>query len=206
MAILVRGVFSKHKMFYSFDEEDSKSKIGINMIITLEDVRRSIRNIPDFPKEGIQFKDVSTAFKDKKILKFILSEIKCHYQDLGITKVVGIESRGFILGSSLASQLHAGFIPIRKQGKLPADTFSHSYDLEYGSDTLEIHTDSLDADDVVLIHDDLLATGGTVNAAVELVRKFGVKNIYINFFIELDFLGGRERIGKDIQVWSLIHF
>jgi adenine phosphoribosyltransferase len=176
------------------------------MIITLEDVRNSIRNIPDFPKKGIQFKDVSTSFKDKRILKFILSEIKNHYRDFGITKVVGIESRGFILGSSLAAELHAGFIPVRKPGKLPADTYSQTYDLEYGSDTLEIHTDSLDADDVVLIHDDLLATGGTVNAAVELVRKFGVKNIYINFFIELDFLEGRERIGKDIQVWSLIHF
>lgn len=176
------------------------------MDITIEDVRRSIRNIPDFPKEGIQFKDVSTAFKEKKIFKFILSEIKNHYQDVGITKVIGIESRGFILGSSLAAELHAGFIPIRKPGKLPADTFSQTYDLEYGSDTLEIHTDSLDPDDVVLIHDDLLATGGTVNAAVELVRNFGVKKIFINFFIELDFLEGRERIAKDIQVWSLIHF
>jgi adenine phosphoribosyltransferase len=176
------------------------------MNITLEDVRRSIRNIPDFPKEGIQFKDVSIAFKDRRILKFILSEIKNHYQDVGITKVVGIESRGFILGSSLATELQAGFIPIRKPGKLPANTFSQTYDLEYGTDALEIHTDSLEADDVVLIHDDLLATGGTVNAAIELVRKFGVKKIYINFFIELDFLEGRDKIPKDIEVWSLIHF
>lgn len=176
------------------------------METTIEEVRNSIRNIPDFPKEGIQFKDVSTAFKEKRIFKFIVSEIKDHYIDLGITKVIGIESRGFILGSSLAGELHAGFIPIRKPGKLPAETYAQSYDLEYGSDSLEIHTDALDKSDVVLIHDDLLATGGTVNAAVDLVRKFGVSRIYVNFFVELDFLKGRERIDKGIEVWSLIHF
>lgn len=176
------------------------------MNITLEEVRKSIRNIPDFPKEGIQFKDVSTAFKDKKIFRYIVSEIKNHYEDFGITKVIGIESRGFILGSSLAGELHAGFIPIRKPGKLPAETFTQSYDLEYGSDSLEIHTDALEKDDIVLIHDDLLATGGTVSAAVDLVKRFGVKKIYANFFVELDFLKGRERISDEVQVWSLIHF
>jgi adenine phosphoribosyltransferase len=176
------------------------------MNITLEEVRNSIRNIPDFPKEGIQFKDVSTAFKDKKIFRYIVSEIKNHYEDFGITKVIGIESRGFILGSSLAGELHAGFIPIRKPGKLPAETFTQSYDLEYGSDSLEIHTDALEKDDIVLIHDDLLATGGTVNAAVDLVKRFGVAKIYANFFVELDFLKGRERISEEVQVWSLIHF
>jgi adenine phosphoribosyltransferase len=176
------------------------------MTITLEEVRKSIRNIPDFPKVGIQFKDVSTAFKDEKIFKFIVSEIKNYYLQYGITKVVGIESRGFILGSSLAGELNAGFIPIRKPGKLPAEIYSQSYDLEYGSDSLEIHTDALAEGDVVLIHDDLLATGGTVNAAIDLVKKFGVKKIYVNFFVELDFLGGRERIQEDVPVWSLIHF
>ena len=176
------------------------------MKTTIEEVRKSIRNIPDFPKEGIQFKDVSTAFKNKKILSFIVSEIANYYNQLEITKVVGIESRGFILGSSLAVELRAGFVPIRKPGKLPAKTFVQSYDLEYGSDSLEIHTDALDKDDVVLIHDDVLATGGTVNAAVELVRKFGVTRIYANFFVELDFLNGRERIDNSIPVWSLIHF
>lgn len=175
------------------------------MKITLVDVENSIRNVPDFPKEGIQFKDVTTAFKDKLIFKFIVGEIKEHYSELGITKVVGIESRGFILGSVLAGELQAGFIPIRKPGKLPAETFVQSYDLEYGSDTLEIHTDALVKDDVVLIHDDLLATGGTVNAAIELVRKFGVSRIYVNFFVELDFLNGRERL-NGVPVWSLIHF
>ncbi|MCE1197418.1 MAG: adenine phosphoribosyltransferase [Marinilabiliales bacterium] len=177
-----------------------------SMTITLEDVRKSIRNIPDFPKEGIQFKDVSTAFKDKRIYNFILKELADHYKDFGITKVVGIESRGFILGSSLAGALHAGFIPVRKPGKLPADTYMQTYDLEYGTDALEIHTDALTPDDVVLIHDDLLATGGTVNAAVDLVKKFGVKQVFVNFFVELDFLKGREKINPNIPVWSLIHF
>lgn len=174
--------------------------------IGIEDVKNSIRNVPNFPKEGIQFKDVSTAFKDRRIFKYIVSEIRSKYQKCGITKVVGIESRGFILGSIIAGELHAGFIPIRKPGKLPSETFAQSYDLEYGSDSLEIHTDALDKDDVVLIHDDLLATGGTVNAAIDLVKKFGITKIYANFFVELDFLGGRERIAKDIDVWSLIHY
>jgi len=176
------------------------------MSVNIDDVRNSIRNIPDFPKEGIQFKDVFTAFKDHKIFKFIVAEIKNHYIDLGITKVIGVESRGFILGSTLAAELHAGFIPIRKPGKLPAETFAQSYDLEYGSDSLEIHTDSLEKEDVVLIHDDLLATGGTVNAAVDLVKRFGVTRIYVNFFVELDFLKGEDRIGDGIEVWSLIHY
>ncbi len=175
-------------------------------IVTIEDVKKSIRNIPDFPKPGIQFKDVSTSFKDRRIFKYIVSEIRNHYLDYGITKVVGIESRGFILGSSLANEFHAGFIPIRKPGKLPSETFSQTYDLEYGSDTLEIHSDALNSDDVVLIHDDLLATGGTVNAAIELVKKFGVKKIYVNFFVELDALKGRERIDANVPVWSLVHF
>jgi len=176
------------------------------MKIILEEVRQSIRNIPNFPKEGIQFKDVSTAFKDKEILKFIIEEITDYYEMHGITKVIGIESRGFILGSSLAIGLHAGFIPIRKPGKLPAETYNQSYELEYGSDSLEIHTDALNEDDVVLIHDDLLATGGTVNAAIDLVRKFGVKKVYANFFVELDSLNGREHIREGVPVWSLIHF
>jgi adenine phosphoribosyltransferase len=176
------------------------------MIITLEEVRESIRNIPNFPKEGIQFKDVSTAFKDRKIFKYVVEEICNHYRSCGITKVVGVESRGFILGSTLAVELQAGFIPIRKPGKLPAETYSQSYDLEYGSDSLEIHTDALVKEDVVLIHDDLLATGGTVGAAIDLVKKFGVSKIYANFFVELDFLNGRERISPDVPVWSLIHY
>jgi len=174
--------------------------------VDLEFVKNSIRNVPDFPKQGINFKDVSTSFQNSGILQFILHEIHDHYKLCGITKVVGIESRGFILGGGLANNLNAGFVPIRKPGKLPAKTISQSYQLEYGYDTIEIHADALNPDDVVLIHDDLLATGGTVNAAIELVRKFGVSDIFVNFFVELDFLKGREKIVKDIPVWSLIHF
>jgi adenine phosphoribosyltransferase len=177
-----------------------------NQSVTLADVQNSIRNIPNFPKEGIQFKDVSTAFKDKKIFGFVLSELAKHYRNMGITKVVGIESRGFILGSALAIELQAGFVPIRKPGKLPAEIYAQSYELEYGFDSLEIHTDALEQDDVVLIHDDLLATGGTVNAAVVLVRRFGVEKILVNFFVELDFLDGRQKIDSKVEVWSLIHY
>ena len=174
--------------------------------IDLEIVKNSIRNIPDFPKPGIHFKDVSTAYQDGAIFSFISNEIYQHYQNSGITKVIGIESRGFILGSVLAYKLNAGFIPIRKSGKLPAEIYSQSYELEYGFDTLEIHQDAITADDIVLIHDDLLATGGTIGAAIDLVRKFGVSTIYVNFFVELDFLNGIDRIDPSVSTWSMVHF
>ncbi len=172
----------------------------------LEQVRKSVRNIPDYPKPGIHFKDVSTAYQNGEIFNFISQAIYENYKNLGITKVVGIESRGFILGGVLAEKLNAGFIPIRKPGKLPAKIYSQSYDLEYGSDTLEIHQDALNSNDIVLIHDDLLATGGTASAAIDLVRRFGVSQIYANFFIELDFLNGINKINNSVPVWSLIHF
>lgn len=175
-------------------------------LLDLDDVKKSIRNIPDFPKPGIHFKDVSTSYRDSVILSYIVAEIYEKYKYCGITKVAGIESRGFILGSILANKLNAGFIPIRKRGKLPAEIFSQSYDLEYGSDTLEIHRDALVPEDVVLIHDDLLATGGTVGAAIELVKMFGISKMFVNFFVELDFLNGIEKIDSNVNVWSLIHF
>lgn len=174
--------------------------------IDLEIVKNSIRDIPDFPKPGIHFKDVSTSYQDGAIFCFIASEICEHYKNAGITKVIGIESRGFILGSVLANKLNAGFTPIRKSGKLPAEIFSQSYELEYGFDTLEIHQDALMSDDIVLIHDDLLATGGTIVAAIDLVRKFGISKIFVNFFVELDFLRGIDRIDTSVPAWSLIHF
>lgn len=174
--------------------------------VDLEVVKKSIRNIPNFPKSGIHFKDVSTSYQDGEIFNFIASEIYEHYKDAGITKVIGIESRGFILGSVLANKLNAGFIPIRKPGKLPAEIYSQSYELEYGFDTLEIHQDALNSDDVVLIHDDLLATGGTIGAAIDLVRNFGISKIYVNFFVELDFLKGIEKIDSSVAVWSYVHF
>ena len=126
------------------------------------------------------------------------------YKDCGITKVVGIESRGFVMGSALAIRLNAGFVPIRKPGKLPAETISESYSKEYGTDTIEIHKDAIDENDVVLIHDDLLATGGTMLAAYNLVKKLNPKNVMINFLIELDGLNGRAIFPEDADVQSLL--
>ena len=174
--------------------------------ITKEDIARSIRDIPDFPKKGILFKDLTTAFKKPEILGAIADDLYAYYASSGITKVVGIESRGFIAGSILASRLGAGFVPIRKPGKLPGDTYTYEYELEYGSDTIEIHKDALDTDDVVLLHDDLLATGGTVSAALELMKKFNVRRVMINFIVELSFLNGRDTIDDVYDIYSMITF
>ena len=176
------------------------------IIMTIDDVKHSIRDVPDFPKPGIMFKDISTAFKDKDVLNFMCEEIYNFYRDKKITKVVGVESRGFILGSALAYKLKAGFIPLRKPGKLPAATYSKTYELEYGTDTLEIHKDAISADDIVLIHDDLLATGGTAKAAYDLVSQFNVKEIYINFIVELTFLNGIKRFANPERVFALVKF
>ena len=165
-----------------------------------------IRNIPDFPQKGIQFKDITTALKDAECLRWMRDEIVKIYKDKGITKVVGLESRGFIIGPAVAMEIGAGFVPERKPGKLPADVISVSYNKEYGTDTMQIHKDALCEDDVVLIHDDLLATGGTVEAAIKLVKSVGVKKIYVNFLIELEALNGRKVINKDIEISSLIKF
>lgn len=165
-----------------------------------------LRNIPDFPKPGIQFKDVSTLFKDPTCIKEMLDELVRLYKDKGITKVVGIESRGFVMGAMLAAELGAGFVMCRKPGKLPGHTRQQSYDKEYGTDTIEIHTDAFAPKDVVLIHDDLLATGGSMKAAIDLVRSFGVKDVFANFLIELRMEGleGREFIGEDIEMTTLL--
>ena len=174
--------------------------------ITKEDIAKSIRDIPDFPKKGILFKDLTTAFKKPEILGAISDDLYDYYSSSGITKVVGIESRGFIAGSILASRLGAGFVPVRKPGKLPGDTYAYEYDLEYGSDIVEIHKDALEANDVVLLHDDLLATGGTACATLELLKKFRVRKIMINFIVELSFLKGRDSIGDGYDVYSMIKF
>ena len=168
--------------------------------------KNSIREVPDFPKEGILFYDLTTAFKDPKCLKFISDTLVDLYKNKGITKVLGIESRGFIMGASLAEKIGAGFVPVRKNGKLPAETISITYSKEYGNDVIEIHKDAIHADDVVLIHDDLLATGGTMKAAYELVKSFGVKKVYLNFLVELDFLEGRKLFEKGVEIDSLLHF
>ena len=173
--------------------------------MTAEEVKLQIRNIPDFPVKGIQFKDITTALQQPECLRWMRDEMVNLYKNKGITKIVGIESRGFIIAPAVAMELGVGFVPIRKPGKLPAETVEISYQKEYGVDTIQMHKDALCADDVVLLHDDLLATGGTMAAAIELVKKFGVKKVYVNFLIELDFLNGRELLEKGAQVDSLIH-
>lgn len=160
--------------------------------MTAEDVKKAIRNVPDFPIKGIQFKDITTALAKPECLKWMRDEIVSRYKNLGITKIVGIESRGFIVAPAVAIELGIGFVPIRKQNKLPAETVSVTYAKEYGEDTIQMHKDALSPDDVVLIHDDILATGGSMEAAINLVKKLGVKKIYVNCIIELEGLHGRE--------------
>lgn len=171
-----------------------------------EQLIASIRNVPNFPQPGIQFKDITTAMKDADALRYMADELYHYYKEKGITKVVGVESRGFVLGSILAYKLGAGFVLLRKPGKLPAETYRVDYALEYGVDALEIHKDAIAPDDVVLLHDDLLATGGSANAALQLLRKFGNNPIYVSFLIELEFLNGRPRLGEAKDVHSLIQF
>lgn len=165
-----------------------------------------VRNIPDFPVAGVQFKDLTTLFKDAECLQLMEQGLVELFRDMGVTKVLGIESRGFIGGSLLAARLGAGFVPIRKPGKLPAETVSKSYSKEYGTDTIEIHKDAITTEDVVVIHDDLLATGGTMLAAYELVKSMNPRAIYINFVCELSFLEGRKVLPKDVEVTSLFDF
>lgn len=172
----------------------------------MEYIKKRIRDVYDFPRKGIVFKDLTTVFKDPRALHIIGWDLSQMYRDKGVTKVVGIESRGFIGGSILAFELGAGFVPVRKPGKLPADTLSASYDKEYGTDTIEIHRDAITEDDIVVIHDDVLATGGTMAAAVELVRRMRPKKIYVNFIIELTALNGRKVLPDDADVTSLISY
>ena len=172
--------------------------------MTKEHFKSLIRNVPDFPKKGIQFKDITTALKNADCLRWIKNEVVNLYKDKGITQVVGLESRGFIIGPAAAIELGAGFVLARKPGKLPADVISASYNKEYGTDTIQIHRDALSENDIVLIHDDLLATGGSIEGAIQLVKKAGVKKIYVNFLIELNELNGRKTIDEDIEVTSLI--
>lgn len=172
----------------------------------MEYIKSKIRDVQDFPTKGILFKDLTTAFKDPRALHIIGWDLGQLYRDKGITKVVGIESRGFIGGSILAFELGAGFVPARKPGKLPAVTVQKTYEKEYGTDTIEIHADAITEDDVVVIHDDVLATGGTMAAAYELVKSMHPKKIYVNFIIELSALNGRANLPTDAEVTSLISY
>lgn len=166
----------------------------------------NLRCIPDFPQKGINFRDVTTLFKDPECMNIMLEELYEMYKDKGITKIVGIESRGFVMASALAIKLGAGVVLCRKPGKLPAETVQESYSKEYGTDTIEIHKDAITSDDVVLLHDDLLATGGTMKAAYNLVQKFAPKKTFINFIIEIkdEGLHGRDIFDKDVEITTLL--
>ncbi len=168
----------------------------------------NLRSIPDWPIKGVNFRDVSTLFKSPECLRIMSDELVELYKDKGITKIVGIESRGFVMSSAVAYHLNAGIVLCRKPGKLPCETVQESYAKEYGIDTIEIHKDAIDENDVILLHDDLLATGGTMKAAYNLVKKFHPKKIYCNFIIELrsEFPHARDTFAKDIEISSLLQF
>jgi adenine phosphoribosyltransferase len=169
------------------------------------DLKTYIRNIPDFPKKGILFRDITTLLKDKKAFKSALNALALKFKSKKIDVVVAVESRGFIFGGALAQMLGAGFVPVRKKGKLPWNKTSVTYDLEYGTDTLEIHQDAIAPKQRVLIVDDLLATGGTVKAVTDLVRQSQGKVVGITFLIELTVLKGKEKL-KGYPVYSLIKY
>ncbi|MDH3673997.1 MAG: adenine phosphoribosyltransferase [Anaerolineae bacterium] len=169
------------------------------------DLASTVRSIPDFPVEGILFYDITTMLKNPLALKQCIDRLTDHYRDGNIDVVVGMESRGFIFGMPVAYQLGAGFVPIRKPGKLPAETLAESYELEYGSNALEIHVDAIEAGQKVLVVDDLLATGGTARATCNLVSRLGGQIAGLAFVIELNFLNGRDKL-DDYEVFSLLKY
>ena len=171
----------------------------------MDDLKHFIRNVPDFPKKGIGFKDITTLLKDSQAFTRSIDELADHFADKNIEVIVGIESRGFIFGAALAYKLSIPMVPVRRPGKLPAETIKEEYELEYGTDTVEIHNDAIEPGQNVLIIDDLLATGGTVAATAKLVEKLKGNIVGIGFLIELDFLNGRDKIEK-YHVHSLVHF
>ena len=169
-------------------------------------IKSKIRDIADFPREGIVFKDITTVLRDPVAFKHAVDLLARHFEKQKINYIAGIEARGFIFGSALAYKLGIGFIPIRKPGKLPSKTARISYDLEYGTDSLEIHVDAVEPGKRVLIIDDLLATGGTAEAAIKLVKKIGGIIVGIGFVVELEFLKGREKLPEDCKITRLISF
>ena len=156
-------------------------------------LKEIIREVPDYPEKGIGFKDITTLLKNSEAFNEVVDQVYENFKNRGITKIVSLESRGFIVGGAVAYLLKAGFVPVRKKGKLPAQTVQESYELEYGSDTIEMHLDALNEDDVVLIHDDLLATGGTALAALNLVQKMNVKKVYFSFICDLKFIENSKK-------------
>jgi adenine phosphoribosyltransferase len=174
--------------------------------LTIEDVKNKIRAVENFPKEGIIFRDITTGLKDAETMKVMVDYLCDQFKDEKIDYVAGIESRGFIFGMPMAYKLNCGFIPIRKPNKLPAETIKESYDLEYGSDTIEIHADAIEKGAHVLVVDDLLATGGTAKAACNLIEKAGGKLVGSAFLIELSDLGGREKLSNCEKVVSMLKY
>jgi len=170
-----------------------------------EHLKKLIREVPDFPKKGILFYDITTLLRDKVGFATLIDALSEHYLNSNIDLVLGIEARGFIFGPALAYRLNAGFVPIRKPGKLPAQTVRWTYQLEYGSDTLEIHQDAVSPGQRVIIVDDLLATGGTANACVQLAKSLGANIAGLGFVVELDFLDGRKKF-DGTEVFSLLHY
>ena len=175
-------------------KHETSNKLYNSLIMNNKTLLDNLRCIPDFPKKGINFRDVTTLYKNAECLQIMLDEMEALYKDKGITKIVGIESRGFIMAAALAARLGCGMVMARKPGKLPSTVIKESFSKEYGVDTIEMHIDSIDENDVVLIHDDLLATGGTAKAAYNLVQHFHPKKVYINFIIEIkdEGLHGRD--------------
>ena len=171
----------------------------------MDRIAASIRDIVDFPKPGIVFKDVTPLMCDPALMRHVIGELARPFRDTGVTAVMGMEARGFIFGSLVAAELGVGFIPLRKPGKLPYSTHQVSYELEYGSATLEMHQDALGPEDRVLLVDDLIATGGTAAASLQLAARCGATVAGAAFVVELDFLGGRQALG-DCRVHSLVHY
>jgi len=169
------------------------------------DLRALVREVPDFPKPGVSFKDITTVLRNGAALRYVVQTMADHFRPRRPDVIVGVESRGFLLGAPLAYELGVGFVLVRKAGKLPADKISIEYELEYGTDSLEIHTDAIEPGQKVLIVDDLLATGGTMAAAAQLVERLQGEIVGFAFLIELNYLGGRSRLG-DYEVLSLIQY
>lgn len=172
----------------------------------LEKLKSAVRTVPDFPQPGIQFKDITPILADHVLMRYAVDLMAAEWQDDGITKVAGIEARGFILGAMLAETLQVGFVPIRKKGKLPFTTIRETYDLEYGTDSIEMHIDAVNEQDIVLIHDDVLATGGTAAATTRLIKFAGARVAGYSFLIELAFLDGVARLDPSLRVHSTMSF
>ncbi|MBX9690398.1 MAG: adenine phosphoribosyltransferase [Candidatus Obscuribacterales bacterium] len=169
-------------------------------------LKGKIRDIPDFPKPGIIFKDLTTLLKDKEAFSYVIEVFADNYSKLNPDYIAGIEARGFILGPAIANKLNLGFIPVRKPGKLPHKVVKESYQLEYGTDTLEVHEDCVNKGDRVVLIDDLLATGGTAAAAYSLLNRVGAEIVSIGFVVELEFLGGRKKMPGGVDVFSILQF